>query len=172
MDGTHLHLLLNHFPIVGTLIGTLILAYAFMVNSRDVKVVACFVIAAMALVAIPVMKTGEIAEEVVESLPGVTKQLIHAHEEAAEVSLWVLLIAGALAAVSLVLHFTKKEAFKYAIMLTLLASVVAFGFMARTGNLGGEIRHTEIRSGGAAATPQNIQGQPADKGVEEHGDGD
>lgn len=28
MDLTHLHLMINHFPIIGTLIGTLLMAYA------------------------------------------------------------------------------------------------------------------------------------------------
>ena len=175
MDAAHLHLLLNHFPIIGSLIGTLLLAYGFITRSNDVKVAACILMAVMALTALPVMKTGESAEDTVENLPGVSEQLIHEHEEAAEVSLWVMLAAGALSAISLFLHFTRKQAFKYAVAATLLLSALSFGFMARTGYLGGQIRHTEIRGGAAAAGIQNQGAEnPANAGTQngEHTDDD
>ncbi|OWY21790.1 hypothetical protein C7N43_06660 [Sphingobacteriales bacterium UPWRP_1] len=155
MDATHLHLLLNHFPVIGSLIGTLLLVYGFITRSNDVKVAACILIAVMALIALPVMKTGESAEETVENLPGVSEQLIHDHEEAAEVSLWVMLAAGALSVLSVILYVAGKQAFQYAVAATLLLSALSFGLMARTGYLGGQIRHTEIRSGAAAAGVQN-----------------
>ena len=62
MDATHLHLLLNHFPIVGTLLGVGVMLYGYIVGSEQVKKAALWLWAAMALVAIPVFLTGEPAE--------------------------------------------------------------------------------------------------------------
>ncbi len=146
MDSTHLHLLLNHFPIIGTLIGVLVLAYGLLTKSRAVQLVACYLLIAMTVVAYPVMETGEGAEDTVEKLAGVSKTIMHNHEEAAEVAFWVMIAGGVLALIAVVLHFLGNTMFTIAIAATLIASATAFGFMARTGYIGGQIRHTEIHS--------------------------
>lgn len=144
MDLTHLHLILNHFPIIGTLIGGSILLFGVIFNRKTVQVVGAIIIVLVALIAIPVYLTGESAEERVENLPGVSENYMEAHEEAAEMAI-ILITAAGLA--SLVALFTYQRAsarafFSVATVLTL----VAFGAMARTGYLGGQIRHTEIRA--------------------------
>jgi uncharacterized membrane protein len=58
MDATHLHLLLNHFPIIGTLIGTVIIIYGFIKNESKIKELSAYIIAAMALIALPVFLLG------------------------------------------------------------------------------------------------------------------
>ena len=77
MDATHLHLLLNHFPIIGTLLGVGVMLYGYVTSSDQVKKVALWTWALMALIAIPVYLTGEPAEEAVEGLAGVSESLIH-----------------------------------------------------------------------------------------------
>jgi uncharacterized membrane protein len=68
MNATHFHLLLNHFPIIGTLIGTIILVYGFITKELKIKILSAYIIAAMALLAVPVYLTGEPAEETVEHI--------------------------------------------------------------------------------------------------------
>jgi uncharacterized membrane protein len=151
MDFTHLHLLLNHFPIIGTLIALMFLAYGVYSGSRRTTKMALFTIVLMAILAIPVFLTGEPAEEAVENLPGVTEAIIEEHEEAAELAIWIMAFLGALSAVSFASLITTNQMNKALLGATLLLGLITFGAMARTGYLGGQIRHTEIRGGGSAA---------------------
>jgi uncharacterized membrane protein len=157
MDSTHLHLLLNHFPIIGTIIGTGVMAYGYIAKSDVTKKAALWTWVAMALVAIPVFLTGEPAEESVEGLPGVSEALIGAHEEAAELSLWVMEALGLFSLFALFFKFKSDYNAKTVTLLLFLLSLITFGMMARTGYLGGQIRHTEIRSG--AVSPAENGGE-------------
>ncbi len=159
MDSTHLHLLLNHFPIIGTLIGTGVMAYGLFAASETTKKAALFTWVAMAALAIPVFLTGEPAEESVEGLAGVSGALIEQHEEAAELALWVM---EALGLFSLIALLARGLAANKSVMMGIFGlSLVTFGLMARTGYLGGQIRHTEIRSGAAAVLPEAGAGENA-----------
>lgn len=155
MDSTHLHLILNHFPIVGTLIGTIILLYGLLKKSTGIQQVGLGTIAIMALIAIPVFLTGEPAGEKIENLPGIVKASIEAHEEAAEVAYWVMLFAGLFAGIAIAAQMTGKKVAKTLAIVTLFITVISFGLMARTGYLGGQIRHSEIS--GSSINNQGIQ---------------
>lgn len=163
MNQAHLHLLFNHLPILGTLFGLLILAGGFFLKNNTVKRTALGLFVLSAIFAIPAYLTGEGAEEIVESLPGVTENLIEAHEEMANIFLWMV---GALGVVSLVTFYTDYKSKKIAPMLYTLTFVAAIGtmiFAQQVGASGGEIRHTEIRNGATAAaeTPGNGNGSEA-----------
>lgn len=96
------------------------------------------------------MKTGEEAEETVEHMAGITEISIHEHEEAAEFSLWMMIALGVLSAGSLFLGKTNSSKFNMIRNLTFAFSLLVFASMARTGYLGGLIRHTELNAGDAA----------------------
>ncbi len=153
MDSTHLHLMLNHFPIIGTIIGTGIMAYGYITQSDSTKRAALWTWVIMALLAIPVFLTGEPAEERVEDIPGVSEAIIGQHEDAAELALWVMEAMGLLSLVTIFVGFKRENTKKILVGATFALSLISFGLMARTGYLGGQIRHTEIRSGAAAQTP-------------------
>lgn len=143
MDLTHLHLLLNHFPIVGTLIGAAVMLWGIARNQKTVRAVAAAIIVAMTVVAIPVYLTGEPAEERVENVPSISESALEEHEEAAELAIWIMAAAGIASLAALLLQYrsSSKAPFGVAIALTLLA----FAAMARVGYLGGQIRHTELQ---------------------------
>lgn len=152
MNQAHLHLLLNHLPILGTLFGLLILTGGFFLKNNTVKRTALGMFAFAALCAIPAYLTGEGAEEVAENLPGVSETLMETHEELANIFLWVV---GALGLLSLATWYADLKSKKIAPLLFSLTLVAALGtmvFAQRVGTSGGEIRHTEIRSGATAAT--------------------
>lgn len=153
MNPTHLHLLLNHFPIVGTLIGSAILFYSLIKKQNTGKVIGAIIIVIMALVAIPVMLTGEPAEESIENLSGISKTLIHDHEEAAEKAFWLMGITGVFSLAALILYRVKSAFAQKAFWLVFVFSAISFLFMAWAGNLGGKIRHPEISN--SFSTVQN-----------------
>ncbi len=144
MDATHLHLVLSHFPIIGTLIGIVILAYGLVSKNIDIQKVALATFILMALFAIPVFLTGEEAEETVERLPGISEQLIENHEELAEKAIWLMGFLGILSVSSFFAIFKKLSFAKTITVITLIVSLGTFGVFAQVGNLGGQIRHTEI----------------------------
>ena len=157
MDATHLHLLLNHFPIIGTLIATVLLLISLTTKNEAIQKASLVIIFLMALIAIPVFFTGEPAEERAEKLPGIAESIIEAHEEAAEAAFWVMMATGVISFVALLLQTAQHQTAKAAVILALVAGLVTSALMARTGYLGGQIRHTEISSNAPTAQP----GQPA-----------
>ncbi|MBV6427873.1 MAG: hypothetical protein KIPDCIKN_02396 [Haliscomenobacter sp.] len=150
MNQAHLHLLFNHLPILGTLFGLLILASGYVLKNNTVKRTALGIFVLSALCVIPAYLTGEGAEEITESLPGVTENFIEAHENMANIFLGM---AGALGLLSLGTFFTDLKKQKITPVLYAITLVVALGtlfFAQQTGSSGGKIRHTEIRSGVAS----------------------
>jgi len=155
MNATHFHLLLNHFPIIGTLIGTIILVYGFITKELKIKILSAYVIAAMALIAAPVFLTGEPAEETVEHISGISESSIELHEEAAEFAIVIMSITGFLALISIVVSKIKQALTLKACYVLLLFSTISFAAMARVGYLGGKIRHTELNDNISKTAPSN-----------------
>lgn len=151
MDLTHLHLVLNHIPVVGSLCGLGLLAFALWRSSEDIKRAALGVLVISALVAIPAYMTGEPAEDGTRGLPGVSKAIVERHEEAAGFALGGVLALGALGLVGLIWFRGKRVMPLWFGGITLAGALIVSGLMAWTARLGGEVRHTEIRSGAAAS---------------------
>jgi len=97
----------------------------------------------MAIIAIPVMLTGEPAEESIKYLPAIPKSLIHAHEEAAEKAFWLMEITGVFSLFAIILYKTKSAFVPKAFLIAFVFSAITFFAMACAGNLGGKIRHPE-----------------------------
>lgn len=138
--------MLNHLPVIGVAFGSIVLIWGVVRRSDDVKIVGLIALVLSALVAVPVYLTGEPAEEVVERMPGVSEAIIGLHEDSATVSLIFAMIAGLFALVSLTTRWLRSTTVaKFALTGTLVASLATGLLMARTANLGGQIRHSEIR---------------------------
>jgi uncharacterized membrane protein len=147
MNTTHIHLLLNHFPIIGTLIGSSLLLWGIIRKQDSTKSIAAAVLVVMALIAIPVFLTGEPAEESVEKLAGVSENAISLHEEAAEIAIWLMGITGIVSLAALLVAWQKRKMINSFFVFAFVLSAICFAAMARTGYLGGQIRHTEIQNG-------------------------
>lgn len=150
MNQAHLHLLLNHLPILGTLFGLLTLGAGFFLKNNSVKRTALGIFVFSAIAAIPAYLTGEGAEEVVESFPGVTENLIEAHEDLANIFLWVVGVLGLFSLATFYADFKGKKMAPALYTLILVAAIGTMIFAQQVGSSGGEIRHSEIRSDAAA----------------------
>ena len=148
MNGAHLHLLLNHLPVVGTLGCVLLLAVAAARKSPELTKVSLGMLVLVAIAGAAAYLTGEPAEEAVEHAAGVSEGLIERHEEAAMVALVLLGIVGLVALGGLV-AFRRRAMPRSVAMAALVATLIPAGAMAYTANLGGQIRHAEIRSSAA-----------------------
>lgn len=147
MNGAHWHLVVNHLPIIFPLVGLIVLITGFITKSTAVKRTAFMIFILGAFAAMAAMATGEGAEDVVEKLSGVTKNYIHKHEEAAEIFALLAYILGGMAIIALWTSFKQKSYSNILAIGTLVFAIVVLFFAQQTGTSGGEIRHTEIRSG-------------------------
>src|SRR5262245_53027464 len=101
MNTAHLHLMMNHLPVVGAPLLLALLAYGLGRRLPEVIRVALWCTAALGVVTVAVYLTGEPAEELVESLPTFDHDMVERHEAVALGTTVVLVVTGALAATAL-----------------------------------------------------------------------
>jgi len=146
MNDAHLHLMVNHFPIVGTIFGLGILIAGIILKNNAVKNVSYVIFIVTAIFALIAMSTGEGAEEIVEDMPNVGKQIIHEHEEFAEKLALVLYVLGLVSLFGLYANLKNYSKAKLIPYLALVIAIVGVALAKSVGTSGGEIRHTEIRA--------------------------
>jgi uncharacterized membrane protein len=144
MNPAHIHLLWNHFPILGALFAAGVLLAGVALNDRKINQVGLVSLVIFTLLTLPAFLSGEGAEEILEEYPGISHAAIHDHEEMAELGLWVMVFAGLVALVGFILQRRKEHVHRLMSIIALVAALAAFGVMARVGLSGGEIRHPEI----------------------------
>lgn len=145
MNPAHIHLMLNHFGIIGSIFVAALLAVAMVRRSRELTMVAFACVTAIALISIVVYFTGEPASHQVEKYPEVSAQAIHQHEEVANFGFAAIECVGALALAGLWL-FRKEPVPRWFLMITLVGSLLTIVAMFYTANSGRDIRHPEVRS--------------------------
>jgi uncharacterized membrane protein len=157
MNAAHVHLLINHVPILGVLFGLAILIAGRARRSADLVRAGLTMFVAAGLGAGVAYLSGQRAEEVVESLAGVSETLIEAHEESALLSLIGAGGLGLLSLIGLIRHRGAGTVANWLVTGALVLALVTTGSIAWTANLGGQIRHSEIRSGTASAADEEAE---------------
>lgn len=156
MNGAHWHLVVNHLPIIFPIVGLIVMIISFIAKSEAVKRTGYAIFIIGAISAAVAMATGEGAEEVVENINGISENYIETHEESAESFALVSYILGALSIVGLWASFAKKGVNNLVSYSVAAFAVVVLFLGKQTGTTGGEIRHTEIRTG-FSSQPQNME---------------
>lgn len=152
MNIAHLHLIVTHLPIVGAIAATMIVVYAlarFMPSTRDLALASVLLVGISGIVA---YATGGGAEKILENL-GVAEATMEKHEASAMLALVSSLVAAGVAIVTWLVRRNVRLEKQLLIGLLLLMLAVDAAY-ARTGFLGGSIRHTEVLGAPAAATLQ------------------
>lgn len=144
MNAAHLHLMLNHLPLAAVLFALLILLYALWRPHVHVVGVALWLAVFAGLSAIPVLLSGEGAEEILEQLAGIDHNRIHTHEEAAETAFWFLQMASGFALLSLGWIYYRQQLPRWLVWVNLLMQLAILLMLAQVNNTGGQIRHPEI----------------------------
>jgi len=150
IDAAHVHLMLNHVPVIGAPLLLLLLGIGLLRGSRELVTVSLVLVVGLVLATGLVYLTGEPAEELVEHAPWFRDSLVETHEEQAMVGLVAMLVTGALAGVAIALRNRLGSG-------TWLPRVVWGGLALSTALLGwvgwsgGQIRHDELRAPGVHA---------------------
>lgn len=145
MSDAHYHLVVNHFPIIGSILGLFVLIAGIFLKNNTVKNVSYFLFIIAAVFGAFSMRTGEGAEEMVEHMPNIGKSIIHEHEEIAEKLALALYALGIISLAGLYANIKNHSKAKLVSFIILIISLVTVVLAQQVGTSGGEIRHTEIR---------------------------
>ena len=144
LNGAHWHLLVNHFPIIGSLLAMFILGYGLIRRNSPIIQLSFGLFVLMCVATAITNQTGESAEHYLKSINQLNRPLLHAHEEAADLANIGMYLTGLLSLLALVWQRAKQLRFLPAVIFAL--SLITFGLMANVGRLGGLIMHQELRT--------------------------
>jgi uncharacterized membrane protein len=144
MDWDHVHIMINHFPVILAVTGMAAALLGLIRGKRGVWMYATASLTLAALTVIPTYFTGAPAEHALNKPWWLARGTIHSHEESALVSAALVVLAGLVAA------FAWRRLVRYPREVTLpgglrasvvITSVVAAAAIGYTSLLGGRIRH-------------------------------
>lgn len=159
MNEVQIHLALNHFPVIGLILGTLVLGVSEILKSDTGRKVGLLLLILISLLTFPAYFSGEGAEEIVEELANMDHHIIHEHEEAAEPFIIVMSALGLVSLVSFFLLWKKGQVKRWLLISNLVLAVFCCTVAARVAHTGGLIRHPELNS---APAPGEKSAEKAD----------
>jgi uncharacterized membrane protein len=142
----HVHLLINHFPIIGSMFISVMFIIALLFKNVFLQKVSLWFLVGVALTTAITYASGGGTKSAVQALPGTSDAAIAAHEQAARYGLIIMFVAGVLALGGIILYSKRPVLpiyFRVSVMIVLLISVIVLTYI---GFLGGLIMHPEIRS--------------------------
>ena len=151
LNGAHWHLLVNHFPIIGGLIATIVLGYGLIRRNESIIQLGFGLFVLMSIATFITNQTGEKAEQYLKSIDALDRPRLHAHEQAADLANIGMYLTGGLSLLSLVWQRARQSRF-LPILIFGIALITA-GLMANVGRLGGLIMHKELRNESPSSSP-------------------
>lgn len=145
MNPAHVHLMINHLPLFAALFGAVFLVLGLLRGDRVLKSAALGLGVLAGGGGFLAAQSGERAEDILEEYAGVNEAALNEHEEAGEAAQWSLVALGALSLLGLLVPTRHARLRKRSEWLALVLFLASIGFVARAANVGGLIRHPEIR---------------------------
>ncbi|HET9634458.1 MAG TPA: hypothetical protein VFP26_00890 [Gemmatimonadaceae bacterium] len=156
LSGAHLHLLVNHAPVFGTLFAFALLIASYFYAADVLRRTALVVLILSAIAGAVADLSGDAAEDAIRGFPGVKRELIHAHEAMGDKAYILGIILGVLALIVLV-RWRRTPVPRSVTLASILATAFVSGAFIYTALLGGQIRHTEVRPGATAIDATTIE---------------
>ncbi|MGC8743751.1 MAG: hypothetical protein ACP5T0_07730 [Verrucomicrobiia bacterium] len=145
MNAAHYHIALTHAPLMGIVSGFCLIVAGIILKNETLKKTSLWFFIVSAAIAVPVYLSGQGAEKVLKSFLTNISDEIEQHEEMASIALGGSIVLGVIAIIFAIL-FRGERQFRtgFALVISLIALIV-IGLTGYTANLGGKIRHIEIR---------------------------
>jgi hypothetical protein len=144
----HIHLLINHFPVILTVVGSAVLLLALVTNRRGIWLYALATLTLAGLSAYPVFFTGDEAAHALRNTWYVVRDMVHEHDVSAGFALWSLLLTGAASGYTWWRMLRRDLATLPPVWLRTTVTVLAavtLAIVVRTAYLGGLIVHQSPR---------------------------
>ena len=160
MNWPYTHIVINHFPIILTIVGSAVLAAALIVRRRGLWLYALATLTLAGASVYPTYFTGDKAADAVRTTWYIVRSMVEEHDQSAGYALVSLLIMGAASAYTWWRMLRRDVATLPPMWLRVVVSLLAaFGLsiVVRTAYLGGKIVHEspklENPPSGATTTP-------------------
>jgi hypothetical protein len=142
----YLHVVLNHLPIYGTILGALALAISLVLRSRTAQITALIITFIAGVSAYPVLVTGQRAYKTIRGMSDDTgAEWLDEHMDRAEKTIGAFYFL-ALVAIGGLLAPIKWPKTSFALSaLTLAVALVCSGLAVYIAQAGGRVRHAEFR---------------------------
>jgi hypothetical protein len=172
-NAAHLHLLVNHFPIVGAALAIPVLLFALLLRKERGLLLAGVIL--LVIVAITGWMSVETGEKAMDQLSDQQDQKwantyseaedadsVGMHEDRAETAVWFAYAAAVISIVVLAAAHVRpidNPLPRVWVAVVLLAAMATAGAMAWAGNAGGVIMHREIRGDSLDSTTKDGDGK-------------
>lgn len=147
----HIHIMINHFPVILAVMGALVALLGVVRSRRGIWMYACASLTLAAVTVIPTYFTGEPAEHFLNRPWYIARASIHTHEDAALIASILVGLAGLVSLVAwrrLVRYpreLSLPAGLRGAVVITAILAAVAIGYASL---LGGYIIHDAPGLGG------------------------
>lgn len=169
MDWAHIHIMINHFPVILAMTGALAIVLAVVRPRRGTWLYATTSLTFAGITVVPTYFTGEPADHALNDPWYIATRAIDAHEQSANISVILTVLAALVAVVAwrrLVRYPREVQmpgALRTAVVITSIAAAVSISYTAW---LGGRIVHdapglSGPRPAAAPAQPPPVRPQPA-----------
>jgi hypothetical protein len=160
MNAAYTHIVLNHIPVIGMIVGFFLLVSGLLAR-RDILVKASLVMfVVFALFTIPVYLSGEPAGKQISGQPGFSGSAAHAHEEMAEYAFIGAIVLGGIAIITLIVWGILYKKPGGLIILVVAIGFIVSGLLGWTAHKGGQVRRPELRK---PEVPQTYREEPQNR---------
>jgi uncharacterized membrane protein len=143
MNPAHIHLLLNHVPVIGFGIGLALFVTALLAKQSELRRAGFVIFFLAAALTIVTYVSGNDAREKLKEIPDISGPLMEAHESAALVAFVFMQATGFFSWIALWIWGRPLRFARWNSGLVLIFATVTFVLMARASYMGGAIRHPE-----------------------------
>jgi hypothetical protein len=143
---SHLHLVLNHIPVIGSVIALGLLLLALVRRSTDLRRAGLEVVVIIGLLSLPTYLSGLGGQKDLADKAEVSVSMIHAHHDAAMLGSIAMLFTVMMAWVGLWQTRRRGHPGRGVFGAVVVLAIVTVALMGRAANLGGQIRHPEVHA--------------------------
>src|SRR2546423_5055933 len=166
MDWAHIHIAINHFPVILAVTGALAVLLGLVRGRRGVWRYATASLTLAAVSVMPTYCTGGPAEKTLNDPWYIPKGVIHSHEKSAQIAAVLTVLAGLVAVYAWrrLVRYPREVQLPNGLRITLaVSSLAAAVFIAYTALLGGRIVHDAPALHGPppAGMEQSVPASPA-----------
>jgi hypothetical protein len=142
----YIHVMLNHLPIYGTMLGALALVISLILRSRAAQMTALILTLIAGASAYPVLVTGQRAYKTIRSVADdAGADALDEHMDRAEKTIGAFYFLAVLALAGLLVPIKWPRAGLPLAALTLAVAVICSGIAVYIAQAGGRVRHAEFR---------------------------
>ena len=147
MFAVQVHLVLNHVPLTGLVLGLVFYVLGIKESSEVALLIGERIFVATGAISIVVLATGLLSAHALSVVQWLDTTAVHSHERAGMLTLVVLIVSGHLKRDYPRTLARRKVGFVRIRTVIVVLATVSFGMVLWTSQLGAELRHSELKPG-------------------------